>query len=45
MQICMLRRDPNGPMASFLIIIVVLTIREHQSNDYNASNGHIPLPW
>jgi hypothetical protein len=27
MQLCPLRHGPNGPMMSFLVIIVVLTIR------------------
>jgi hypothetical protein len=42
MQLCLLRRGPNGLMASFLAITVVLTI---WANGYNASNGHITSPW
>ena len=45
MQFCPLRRGPNGSMASFLIITIVLIVQEFQSNGYNASNGHIASPW
>jgi hypothetical protein len=45
MQLCPLRRGPNGSMESLLIINVVLTVRERQSNDYNVSKGHITPPW
>jgi hypothetical protein len=36
---------PNGPMARFLVIIVVLTVRERRSNGHNDSNGYIAPPW
>jgi hypothetical protein len=45
MQFHLLRCIPNGPMASFWSINTLLTIRECQSNDHNASNGYISLPW